>query len=145
MCWPCSNESRKSLVGSVTSCDNSTFIFASSHHQELELRLAMSKFAPHSGRFSQPKATSSTVCQRCLERGKKCLWFCYVFLFQLDHLHLGHYTYECKNSRPYVSRPSRTQQLENPNVREKMKTTIEVPEEFKTKPCVMSRRTPGTK
>ena len=48
----------------------------------------------------------------------------------------GHYTYECKNPRPYVSRPSRTQQLENPKVREKMKNVVEVPDEFKNKPRV---------
>lgn len=52
-------------------------------------------------------------------------------------LSLGHFTYECKNSRPYVSRPSRTQQLEKPGVLAKMraegKPSVEVPEEFKKK------------
>jgi hypothetical protein len=28
----------------------------------------------------------------------------------------GHFTYECKDTRPYVSRPSRTAQLENPQL-----------------------------
>lgn len=50
---------------------------------------------------------------------------------------LGHFTYECKGSRPYISRPSRTQQLENPRVIAKLKgdgkPSVEVPEEFKTK------------
>uniref|UniRef100_A0A0D3AX18 Uncharacterized protein n=1 Tax=Brassica oleracea var. oleracea TaxID=109376 RepID=A0A0D3AX18_BRAOL len=31
----------------------------------------------------------------------------------------GHWTYECKNERVYVSRPSRTQQLKNPKLRTK--------------------------
>ncbi len=29
---------------------------------------------------------------------------------------MGHYTYECKNERVYLARPSRTQQLLNPKV-----------------------------
>lgn len=33
---------------------------------------------------------------------------------------LGHWTYECKNDRVYISRPSRTQQLLNPKLRPKM-------------------------
>lgn len=51
----------------------------------------------------------------------------------------GHFIYECKGSRPYLSRPSRTQQLENPKVLAKLKAdgkpSVEVPEEFKSK-CV---------
>ncbi|PKA56638.1 hypothetical protein AXF42_Ash012768 [Apostasia shenzhenica] len=34
----------------------------------------------------------------------------------------GHWTYECKNERVYMSRPSRTQQLKNPKL--KMKLTV---------------------
>jgi hypothetical protein len=49
----------------------------------------------------------------------------------------GHFIYECKAIRPYVSRPSRTQQLEKPGVLAKLKVdgkpSVEVPEEFKTK------------
>ena len=49
----------------------------------------------------------------------------------------GHFTYECKGSRPYISRPSRTQQLENPRVLSKLKVdgkpSVDVPEEFKNK------------
>ncbi|KAH6912671.1 zinc knuckle-domain-containing protein [Coprinopsis sp. MPI-PUGE-AT-0042] len=72
----------------------------------------MSKFAPHGKRSAnQPKASSATICQKCLER--------------------GHFTYECKGARPYVSRPSRTQQLENPKLRAKATPSVEVPEEFK--------------
>ncbi|KAF5315206.1 hypothetical protein D9619_007097 [Psilocybe cf. subviscida] len=76
----------------------------------------MSKYAPHGGRSSnQPRATANTICQKCL--GK------------------GHFIYECKNARPYLTRPSRTQQLENPKVLAKLKAegkpSVEVPEEFK--------------
>ncbi|KAJ3763699.1 zinc knuckle-domain-containing protein [Lentinula raphanica] len=74
----------------------------------------MSKFAPHRRPANAPRASASTVCQKCLGR--------------------GHYTYECKNARPYVSRPSRTQQLENPRALGKLnggKPSVEVPEEFK--------------
>ncbi|KJA21193.1 hypothetical protein HYPSUDRAFT_42318 [Hypholoma sublateritium FD-334 SS-4] len=76
----------------------------------------MSKYAPHGGRSSnQPRATSSTICQKCLGR--------------------GHFIYECKGSRPYLTRPSRTQQLENPKLLAKLKAdgkpSVEVPEEFK--------------
>ncbi|KAF5385700.1 hypothetical protein D9757_005453 [Collybiopsis confluens] len=75
----------------------------------------MSKFAPHYRSRNAPRAISSTVCQKCLGT--------------------GHYTYECKGSRPYISRPSRTQQMENPKVLAKLKDSgkpsVEVPEEFK--------------
>ncbi|OBZ71621.1 hypothetical protein A0H81_08341 [Grifola frondosa] len=83
----------------------------------------MSKFAPHRKSASQPRATSSTICQKCLGT--------------------GHFIYECKSTRPYVSRPSRTQQLENPRVLAKLKTegkpSVEVPEEFKTKSGTANR------
>lgn len=49
------------------------------------------------------KATSSTLCQKCLKK--------------------GHFSYECKASqqdRPYISRPSRTQQLANPKLAPKI-------------------------
>lgn len=39
----------------------------------------------------------------------------------------GHWTYECKNDRVYMSRPSRTQQLKNPNLK---KTTVSVSYHF---------------
>jgi hypothetical protein len=75
----------------------------------------MSRYAPHGRSSNQPRATSSTVCQKCLGS--------------------GHFTYECKNGRPYVTRPSRTQQLENPKLLAKLraegKPSVEVPEEFK--------------
>ncbi|KAF7768557.1 hypothetical protein Agabi119p4_7800 [Agaricus bisporus var. burnettii] len=77
----------------------------------------MSKFAPHKRSTNQPRASTSTVCQKCLQR--------------------GHFIYECKYERPYISRPSRTQQLENPKLLAKLKAdakpSTEVPEEFKNK------------
>jgi hypothetical protein len=57
------------------------------------------------------KATASTLCQKCLKR--------------------GHYSYECKavaQERPYVSRPSRTQQLFNPKLVPEL--TSDVPQEL---------------
>ncbi|CCM01877.1 uncharacterized protein FIBRA_03948 [Fibroporia radiculosa] len=77
----------------------------------------MSKFAPHRRSANNPRPTASTVCQKCLGT--------------------GHFTYECKSSRPYISRPSRTKQLENPRVLAKLKAdgkpSVEVPEEFTKK------------
>ncbi|KAL4877181.1 zinc knuckle-domain-containing protein [Aspergillus karnatakaensis] len=55
------------------------------------------------------KASPSTLCQKCLKR--------------------GHYSYECKataQERPYLARPSRTQQLQNPKLRPQL--TTEVPD-----------------
>ncbi|KAF2275153.1 uncharacterized protein EI97DRAFT_502100 [Westerdykella ornata] len=63
---------------------------------------------PYAGRS---KATPTTQCQKCLKR--------------------GHYSYECTVSaqeRPYKARPSRTQQLLNPNLRPK--PTEDVPVEL---------------
>ena len=74
-------------------------------------------------RYSGPpsKATPSTLCQKCLER--------------------GHYSYECKakaQQRPYRSRPSRTQQLFNPDLRPKLASDTPDPV---LRQCV--HRTPG--
>ncbi|EGN98406.1 hypothetical protein SERLA73DRAFT_74622 [Serpula lacrymans var. lacrymans S7.3] len=83
----------------------------------------MSKYAPHRSANSNPRSSSSTICQKCLGT--------------------GHFIFECKSTRPYVSRPSRTQQLENPKVLAKMKAegkpSVEVPEEFKTKSGTANR------
>ncbi len=59
----------------------------------------------------------------------------YVFsskLFPSDLLtyYLRHYSYECKataQERPYMARPSRTQQLQNPKLRPQL--TTDVPED----------------
>lgn len=58
------------------------------------------------------KASMSTVggvasqCQKCFES--------------------GHWTYECKNERVYISRPSRTQQLKNPKLRMKVSISYDL-------------------
>ncbi|CAH2044628.1 unnamed protein product [Thlaspi arvense] len=44
-------------------------------------------------------ASAASQCQKCFQA--------------------GHWTYECKNERVYISRPSRTQQLKNPRLRVK--------------------------
>ncbi|CAJ2654013.1 zinc finger CCHC domain-containing protein [Trifolium pratense] len=54
------------------------------------------------GERKDVKPTMSTIggnaqCQKCFQS--------------------GHWTYECKNERVYISRPSRTQQLKNPKLR----------------------------
>ncbi|KAG6759769.1 hypothetical protein POTOM_036258 [Populus tomentosa] len=38
----------------------------------------------------------------------------------------GHWTYECKNERVYMSRPSRTQQLKNPKLRMKVSISYDL-------------------
>ena len=54
----------------------------------------------------------------------------------------GHFIFECKSSRPYITRPSRTKQLENPELLAKLsangKPSVEVPEEFKNKLVYLS-------
>ncbi|KAN0123426.1 Zinc knuckle domain containing protein [Russula decolorans] len=82
----------------------------------------MSKFAPHGRSGNNPRATSSTICQKCLRT--------------------GHFTYECKDTRPYVSRPSRTAQLENPLLvakSSKGQPSVDVPDEFKNKSGTANR------
>jgi nitrate reductase beta subunit len=97
----------------------------------------MSKFAPHRRSNNNPRANSATVCQKCLGTGMcppldvvaKAIW--------TERNHAGHFIFECKSTRPYVSRPSRTEMLENPKLLAKLKAegkpSVEVPEEFKTK------------
>ncbi|KAM5568793.1 hypothetical protein ABKV19_016361 [Rosa sericea] len=60
----------------------------------------------------------------------------------------GHWTYECKNERVYISRPSRTQQLKNPKLKMKVSLSydLDVPdpdtkkEEKSEKPSKKSKR-----
>lgn len=61
------------------------------------------------------RASADTMCQKCLQR--------------------GHYSYECKASaadRPYVARPSRTQQLLNPKYAPKL-SEVAPPEDLTRK------------
>ncbi|WDK20677.1 hypothetical protein CGRA01v4_11963 [Colletotrichum graminicola] len=70
---------------------------------------------PYRGRGGPRQSTPANVqCQKCLKR--------------------GHYSYECKEpaqTRPYVSRPSRTQQLRNPKLMPKL--TNETPDDAERK------------
>ncbi|XP_054787094.1 uncharacterized protein LOC129293256 [Prosopis cineraria] len=64
------------------------------------------------------KPTMSTVgstaqCQKCFQS--------------------GHWTYECKNERVYISRPSRTQQLKNPKLRVNVSVTYDLDDSPVTK------------
>ncbi|KAF9428157.1 Alkaline ceramidase 3 [Podila epigama] len=67
-------------------------------------------FRPTGPKYSysanKAKAPATQQCQKCLE--------------------YGHYTYDCKGSRVYSARPTRTQQLKKPLKR----IEVEVPEEF---------------
>ncbi|KAK9820044.1 hypothetical protein WJX72_005434 [[Myrmecia] bisecta] len=54
-------------------------------------------------------AAANVVCQRCLQK--------------------GHWTYECKNEAAYAARPTRTQQLLNPKVRQRFLDPSEAPPE----------------
>ncbi|KAJ8582000.1 hypothetical protein M405DRAFT_776859 [Rhizopogon salebrosus TDB-379] len=83
----------------------------------------MSKFAPHRRSNNHPRASSATICQKCLGT--------------------GHFIFECKSTRPYVARPSRTEMLENPKLLTKLKAegkpSVETPEEFRRKTGTANR------
>ncbi|KAJ7963868.1 Zinc finger CCHC domain-containing protein 10 [Quillaja saponaria] len=67
-----------------------------------QMYLMSTEKAVRLGERKDLKSTMSTIggsaqCQKCFQS--------------------GHWTYECKNERVYMSRPSRTQQLKNPKLR----------------------------
>jgi hypothetical protein len=67
-----------------------------------QMYLMSTEKAVRLGERKDNKPTMSTIggngqCQKCFQS--------------------GHWTYECKNERVYISRPSRTQQLKNPKLR----------------------------
>lgn len=67
------------------------------------------------------KASATTLCQKCLKRDTYSPD--YQYLSAITDSALRHYSYECNVSaqeRPYLARPSRTQQLQNPNLRPKL-------------------------
>ncbi|KAF4628085.1 hypothetical protein G7Y89_g10071 [Cudoniella acicularis] len=73
------------------------------------------------------KASANTLCQKCLKKDMSILL---LRMCLADHP-LRHYSYECKaieQERPYVSRPSRTQQLLNPKLVPKL--TSDVPQDL---------------
>ncbi|XP_042025091.1 zinc finger CCHC domain-containing protein 10-like [Salvia splendens] len=55
---------------------------------------------------STSSVASASQCQKCYQ--------------------MGHWTYECKNERVYISRPSRTQQLKNPKLRMKVSISYDL-------------------
>ncbi|XP_050218726.1 uncharacterized protein LOC126669323 [Mercurialis annua] len=55
---------------------------------------------------SMPTAGGTGQCQKCYQT--------------------GHWTYECKNERVYMARPSRTQQLKNPKLRMKLANSYDL-------------------
>ncbi|XP_042456366.1 zinc finger CCHC domain-containing protein 10-like [Zingiber officinale] len=63
----------------------------------------------------------------------------------------GHWTYECKNERVYISRPSRTQQLKNPKLKMTLSVSCEIDnpdiekEEMEAKQAEDIGRNSGTK
>ncbi|KAH0543606.1 hypothetical protein FGG08_002044 [Glutinoglossum americanum] len=78
---------------------------------------------------SSAKATASTLCQKCRKRDK--LPLPQTLYLASTNISIRHYSYECKVSlqdRPYVSRPSRTQQLLNPKLQPKL--TSDVPNDL---------------
>eukprot|EP01025_Chloroclados_australasicus_P008333 TRINITY_DN1291_c0_g2_i1.p1 TRINITY_DN1291_c0_g2~~TRINITY_DN1291_c0_g2_i1.p1 ORF type:complete len:334 (-),score=43.47 TRINITY_DN1291_c0_g2_i1:799-1800(-) len=58
------------------------------------------------------KDATNQICQKCLKK--------------------GHWTYECKGERAYISRPSRTQQLKNPKLRQRLLDPKAVPSDLKS-------------
>jgi len=91
------------------------FYFLTEYHtvlvKDINTPRAMNRYGRGPSIGGTSKATASTLCQKCLKR--------------------GHYSYECKavaQERPYVSRPSRTQQLLNPKLVPKL--TSDIPQEL---------------
>lgn len=79
------------------------------------------------GRNIPSKSTPSTVqCQKCLKRDMCPLHLEPIYSTQLTFTE-RHYSYECKASaaeRPYIPRPSRTQQLFNPKLLPKLTQAV---------------------
>ena len=86
---------------------------------------SMNRYRTVPGLSSQQKATSNTTCQKCLKKDRTPLTI--STRFSLANKSLRHYSYECKataHERPYVSRPSRTQQLFNPKLAPKLSSDV---------------------
>ncbi|GKT60731.1 hypothetical protein ColTof4_00855 [Colletotrichum tofieldiae] len=85
------------------------------------------------GRGGPRQSTPANVqCQKCLKRDKSIIdhFIANIALTPTER----HYSYECKEpaqTRPYVSRPSRTQQLRNPKLMPKL--TNETPDDAERK------------
>jgi len=70
------------------------------------------------------KAGANTLCQKCLKRD---MYYEIRLLLPSANLALRHYSFECKaavQERPYISRPSRTQQLHNPKLTPQLNSDV---------------------
>jgi hypothetical protein len=88
---------------------------------------SMNRYKTVPGLSSQQKATSNTTCQKCLKKDRTPSFHDIRSFFSLADQSLRHYSYECKataQERPYVSRPSRTQQLFNPKLAPKLSSDV---------------------
>lgn len=92
--------------------------------------IRMNRFrGPFAPSAASSRASASTKCQKCLKLGtalttpvarSMLILLVGVLTCWGKNYGLGHYSYECKattTERPYISRPSRTQQLLNPTLR----------------------------
>lgn len=105
-------------------------------HRPQHQTASFSRFKSTMWRRSGPsKATSTNVqCQKCLKRDTYFSFHRNYFHFPHLTLTARHYSYECKASaqeRPYIPRPSRTQQLFNPKLQPKL--TNAVPDDIEKK------------
>jgi hypothetical protein len=93
-------------------CDRSTLSY-----------IQMNRYGP-SAYGGPSKASATTLCQKCLKRDMSSL----LLLAQTQaDFSSRHYSYECKavaQERPYVPRPSRTQQLFNPKLVPKLNSDV---------------------
>lgn len=113
-------------------------------YPRLSIRFPVSKLAFHSmNRYRGPsnaassKATPQTLCQKCLKKDELSIQS--RDMSPAD-LFARHYSYECKapaQERPYLSRPSRTQQLANPKLLPTL--TSDVPNDLLRKYVVRSQ------
>ena len=79
----------------------------------------MHRYRPYSATAPSSRATPTTRCQKCLKLGMSRHNNAAPAAYPLP----GHYSYDCKattQDRPYVSRPSRTQQLRDPKLLTKL-------------------------
>src|ERR1700733_11871087 len=87
----------------------------------------MNRYRTVPGLSSQQKATSNTTCQKCLKKDRTPPNDTHSVFHPRLTKSLRHYSYECKataQERPYVSRPSRTQQLFNPKLAPKLSSDV---------------------
>lgn len=85
----------------------------------------MNRYRNAPGFGGPSKASPTTLCQKCLKRDMSPS-AAFLILLYADFA-ARHYSYECKattQERPYISRPSRTQQLQNPRLMPKLSNDV---------------------